>query len=179
MGRTLQRGAEELKVANHVPCSDGRTCNPGIREPEPGPRGSSITGERRQSDGDGFPQLGDVRLERQVLADPLGEPVERVVFTVDEDEAVGGRLADPVEQDWLVGVGGEPVHGPGLGGDGDLLAEDADLLRAVDDLAAEGADGLVADELHAGPLVPEVVPEMVEDPATGAHPTPADDDVPA
>ena len=72
-------------------------------------------------------------------------------------------LPDPIEEDRLVGVRGEPVDGPDVGGDGDLLAEGPDLFGAVDDPSSEGADGLVADEKDAGVLVPQVVAEMERD----------------
>src|SRR5699024_4238838 len=70
-----------------------------------------------------------------------------VVAVVDEHAARLFREAfQPGKQAVAVGVAADAGKGAHLGGDADVLAKELDLLRALDDLAAERALGLIADE---------------------------------
>ena len=101
-----------------------------------------------------------------------------VVAVVDEHAAGFFREAfQPGEQAVAVGVAADAGESAHLGGDADVFAKELDLLRALDDLAAERALGLIADEEDGGLFAPEVVLQMVADAAGVAHAAGGEDDL--
>ena len=76
-------------------------------------------------------------------------------------------------------MGGEAADGVHPGLHRQVVAEHADALGAVDDLAADGAGGLEADDHQPGGGFLEVVAEVVDDAPTVAHTGAGDDDRPA
>src|SRR5690606_34846538 len=72
-------------------------------------------------------------------------------------------------------VRGQPPDGVDAGGDPDLLAVDHDPIGTVDQAAAERSLALVADDHHPRLAAPEVVPQVVQDAAAGAHAAAGDD----
>src|SRR3954447_859035 len=63
-----------------------------------------------------------------------------------------------------------------MGADRDVLAEQVEGLRAVDNPSSWRASGGEPDEHDAGVGAPDVVAKVVADTAAGAHPGPSDDD---
>ena len=81
------------------------------------------------------------------------------------------------EQLRLVGVGGEPVERPDRRPDRHLLAGDARRRRAADEVPAERALALVADEQDRGRRVVQQALRVAHRPAAGEHPVRRDDHV--
>lgn len=74
------------------------------------------------------------------------------------------EAAQPVEQRRLVGVRGQPADGVDVRAHRDALAEQGDLVRAVDQPAAERAGSLETRDDHRALASAEVVAQVVLDP---------------
>ena len=102
-----------------------------------------------------------------------------VRVAVDDKDVRGLRIErlDPLDQMVVVGVGGKALEIHDLRFDGNLLTEELHALRAVEQLAAERAGRLEADEHHCAVSAPEVVLEMVADAPRVAHTGGRNDDL--
>ena len=112
----------------------------------------------------------------ELVVEEAGEGFALVLLAMDEEDGLGLGVADVAEEFEAVGVGAVGVEGLDFGLHGEFVAEDADLLFAVLDAAAEGVFGLVADEEDEVLGVFDAVLEMVEDAAVFAHAGGGDDD---
>ena len=97
------------------------------------------------------------------------ELVHGVFFAVNEECTLCAGLLLPGQQFGLVGMGGEAVDGIDARPDRNVLAENAHLLGAVDDVARERATGCVADEYDARIVATEIVLQVMAHTAAGAH----------
>ncbi len=82
----------------------------------------------------------------------------------------------PVEQFLLIGMGGEAADGVDFCVDLDFLLQHSDHFRTLDNLAGQRTLGRITDKNHRSFPAPEVVAEVVADPAAGAHAGTGNDD---
>ncbi|MFM1943428.1 MAG: hypothetical protein RI897_2410 [Verrucomicrobiota bacterium] len=120
---------------------------------------------------DRFAEVREGGLDAVALLDEAGEGLSGAIFAVGEgDTGFGwGDAVEPVEEVGLACVGAEPAERVDFGADSDGLAVDFDFGCAFDEESAEGAVALVADDEDVGFRAPEVLFEVVEDTAAGAH----------
>ena len=115
-----------------------------------------------------------------LLPKGVGEDLGDGGVAVDHEDLVGGgggHMVDPVQQVVPVGVGGQAPEIVDGSVDGDVLAEETDLLGPLQQMAAQGPFPLVAHEDHGALRPPQVVLEVVADPAGVAHAGGGDDDL--
>ena len=107
----------------------------------------------------------------------LGEGLGDLGFAVDDEDFFGGGLdtAEPAGEFVAVGVAGETAEAFDAGLDGVMLTEDADFFGFFQNVAAQGAEGLVADEEDGAFRAGDVVDQVVLDAAAGAHAGAGDD----
>ena len=75
----------------------------------------------------------------------------------------------PFEKFRQVGVAGKPVDGVNARPHRDVLVKNAHSFGAVDDLPRQGAHRRLADEHDAALRAPQIMLEVVADPASGGH----------
>src|ERR1700731_2905915 len=92
-----------------------------------------------------------------------------VFFAVNKERTFCAGLLLPSQQLRLVGMGGETINGVDASPNRNILAENAHLLGAVDNLARKSPNGCVADEHDARILATEIVSEVMAHAAAGAH----------
>ena len=110
-------------------------------------------------------QVKDLFIERCVgghalFPEGVGEDFRHLGVAVDHKDLLGGgvvHMVDPVQQVVPVRVGGQALEVMDGGVHRDVLAEEADLLGAVEQVAAQGALTLVAHEDDGALLPPQVV----------------------
>ena len=92
-------------------------------------------------------------------------------LTVGQDEtwAARGQMSGPVDQLGLSGVSRESAERVNGGPHDDLFAEDPHILGSIDQPAAQRAFRLESDDHHGHISAPEVVPQVMDDPAAVAH----------
>ena len=117
-------------------------------------------------------------MDSVALLEVLGEGRLRAGFAMGQDHAGSGCAQgfEPVEEIGLACVGAEAAEGTDAGFDGDGFAEDGDFLATFDELAAEGPLALVADNDDPRFGSPEVLFEVMENPAGVAHPGSGEDE---
>jgi len=116
--------------------------------------------------------------EPQAVLDQCGECFAAAGLTVnDMDPQLRVlKVTHPVQQQGLVGVGGETADGEDLRADHDLFPVDLDRPLPVNDAATQGARRLKADDDQRRAGAPQVVFQVVLDTTSGAHATAGDDD---
>jgi hypothetical protein len=95
----------------------------------------------------------------------------RFFFPVDQVHSLRlwGKGGDPFSQVILVRVTTERTDPLDLSFDREGPPHHADLCGPVQDIPPQGAPGLVTHEEHSVPVVPDVVLDMMPDPAPGTH----------
>jgi hypothetical protein len=76
----------------------------------------------------------------------------------------------PGEEFALIGMRRKPVYRMDAGPNRNVVSENADGPRAIDDLPRQRSRCRVADEDHGRILFPKIVAKMMQDAAAGAHP---------
>ena len=125
------------------------------------------------------PAVGGHGIIAVFLCQAAGKSVSHRVISVYNKDLLGFCLktADPVQQSCLVGMSGHALHHDDFGADQDRLAEQLDLIRAVEQLPAGRSFRLIADEYNGGFRPPQIELQVVADPARVAHAGGADDDL--
>lgn len=120
---------------------------------------------------DCFAEVREGGLDAVALLDESGEGLAGAIFTVREGDTGFGRgdAIEPVEEVGLACVGAESAERVDFGADSDGFAVDFHLGCAFDEESAEGSMALIADDEDVGFGAPEVLLEVVEDTAAGAH----------
>ena len=96
---------------------------------------------------------------------------------VDEDLEVRiSEVGKPFEQPFLIRMGRKSTQGVDMGSDSNLLAKKPDGLRPINDPSPNRTFRLIADEDDVGFGPPEVVFQVMLDPAGVTHPTSRYDD---
>ena len=123
--------------------------------------------------------MGRDSRDAKLVTDRFLEAGDDSGFTMDQHDSLGFLLhgGDPFEQTIPVSMAGEALDHFDPGFDGDLLTKNPDRLCAINQRAAEGTPGLVPDKNDRGILAPEIMLEMMADPAGFAHPAGGDDDL--
>jgi len=118
-----------------------------------------------------FEVVGNRGLDPVSFLNEPGQFLLGAIFPMNQEKTHGlcPESAEPIEKLTLPRVGGKAVDREDLCTDGDILVEDPHLLGAVDDLTARRSLCLEADKNDARPVSPEVVTEMVLDPAGIRH----------
>ncbi len=128
------------------------------------PRARRTSAPRRSS-------RGPTSMDSRRRADACGLAVDH--------EGRGRRFVcgrEPGQQLVVVGVNRERRKVHDLGAHRDVAAQQLDLPGAVEEPPAAGLLGLEADQHDRGPVVGQVAPEVVQDPAAGGHPRRGHDD---
>src|SRR5688572_23375190 len=86
-----------------------------------------------------------------------------------KDATGRGQWLKPTKQLGMAGVPAEAGHFGYLGADGNFLAEQPQVARAVLQGAAAGAFGHEAAQDNGVAIVVQALPEMMKDPSTGHH----------
>jgi len=120
---------------------------------------------------------GDGYVPAGFFADIIAEVVRTLRFAVNDEDAAGRgfEICKPVEEFVPVGVCGETLYPHDFGPYRIFAAEYPDVFISVDDLSAEGAYGLVADEHYSAFWPGDIIDEVVFDSAAGAHTGACDD----
>ena len=116
--------------------------------------------------------------EAQLIQVP-GEQLGDLTIAVDHKDLLGGggEVLDPRQQVVPVSVRGQALEVDNAGIDGDLLAKQFHGLSPLQQTAAQRALCLIAHKDHGALLTPEVVLQVVADPAGIAHSRGGDDDL--
>src|SRR6185436_16337492 len=111
-----------------------------------GPAGMNTGSSRLQ--GDGLAALRDARIPAEGVAEPPPEGVGGAGLAVRDEHAPRRELrgAEPGDQLRVVGMRRQSVEADDPGAHRDVLAEQLELGRAVDERAPARPGGLVADE---------------------------------
>lgn len=91
-------------------------------------------------------------------------------IAVYQNRTAGAGPAVPLQQFSLVGMGGESADGVNFRADGNLVAEESHLFNAVDNVPRQSTFSGIPHEDDTGLRAAQVIPEMVTDPPSSAHP---------
>ena len=110
-------------------------------------------------------------MNAQLLLDESGKEGDHLVLAVVDKDLSGLllELRQPVQQLPLVRVAGLAGHGGNAGPDRHLFIEEFDGFGPLQQAPAQGAFGLIAHKEHRGAAAPQIVLQMVPDPASLAH----------
>ena len=110
-------------------------------------------------------------MNAQFLLDEPGKKGDHLVLAVIDKDFSGLllELRQPVQQFPLVRVAGLAGHRDNAGPDRHLLIEEFDGFDPFQQAPAQGAFGLIAHKEHRGAAAPQIVLQMVPDPASLAH----------
>jgi hypothetical protein len=92
-----------------------------------------------------------------------------IFLAVNKERTFRSSLFLPSQQLRLVGVGREPIDGVDASPNWNILAQNVHLLGAVDDAARERPNSCVANKHDARVLATDIVLNVVEHAAAGAH----------
>src|SRR6516165_11127184 len=107
----------------------------------------------------------------------LGELLHYGFFTMDKERRLASaNAAAPCEQFSLVGVSGKSVDRMNRAADWNLFTKKPHMLGAIDDLPCNRARGSKTNEDDRGFSAPQIVSQMVTDPASRTHARTSHDD---
>jgi len=147
---------------------------------------TSLVGISRQCHSAGG-ALGETRLQVKCLTQSrhldsialqmVGQLLHHGFFTVDKEGCLApANAAAPCEQLPLVGVSGKSIDCVYSTADWNLFTKELYVLGSIDDLSRNRARGGKSDEDHRRFLPPQIVPQMVADPASCTHARTGHDD---
>ncbi len=100
----------------------------------------------------------------------ISELPHRRFFSVNKKCSLApSNVAVPGEQLPLIGVSRKSINGVDRAADWNILIEESHIVGSVDDLPRESAQSGKTDEDDCRFLSPQVLPQVVADPASCAH----------